>query len=167
MTGSQLEAGSRKLEAEMNGVLVVDKPVGPTSHDVVARVRRALRTPRVGHTGTLDPLATGVLPLVIGSATRLASLLSGTDKEYVAGIRLGVATDTYDSVGYDGTPCRIRQQASMRPLSKLHSIGSMARFNSCLPRFPRKRSVGFRHTSSRAGAPRCSRHRRASPSTTW
>jgi tRNA pseudouridine55 synthase len=83
----------------MNGVLVVDKPVGPTSHDVVARVRRATAIRRVGHTGTLDPLATGVLPLVIGSATRLASLLSAGDKAYDASVRLGAATDTYDAAG--------------------------------------------------------------------
>jgi tRNA pseudouridine55 synthase len=88
----------------MDGVLVVDKPTGPTSHDVVARVRRALRTKRIGHTGTLDPLATGVLPLVIGRATRLASLLSGAEKEYVAGVRLGLATDTYDADGHAGPP---------------------------------------------------------------
>jgi len=88
----------------MDGVLVVDKPAGPTSHDVVDRVRRALRTKRIGHTGTLDPLATGVLPLVIGRATRLASLLSGADKEYVAGVRLGLATDTYDADGRVGPP---------------------------------------------------------------
>jgi tRNA pseudouridine55 synthase len=88
----------------MNGLLIIDKPAGPTSHDVVARVRRALRTKRVGHTGTLDPLATGVLPLVVGSATRLASLLSGADKEYVATIRLGRVTDTYDAAGLDGPP---------------------------------------------------------------
>ena len=88
----------------MDGVLVVDKPAGPTSHDVVARVRRALRTKRIGHTGTLDPLATGVLPLVIGRATRLASLLSGADKEYVAGVRLGLATETYDADGHVGPP---------------------------------------------------------------
>lgn len=88
----------------MNGVLVIDKPAGPTSHDVVARVRTALGTRRIGHTGTLDPLATGVLPLVIGTATRLASLLSGGEKEYVAGIRLGLATETYDAAGRDGVP---------------------------------------------------------------
>lgn len=88
----------------IDGVLVVDKPAGPTSHDVVARVRRALRTKRIGHTGTLDPLATGVLPLVIGRATRLASLLSGTEKEYVAGVRLGLATDTYDAAEHVGPP---------------------------------------------------------------
>jgi tRNA pseudouridine55 synthase len=88
----------------MNGVLVVDKPAGPTSHDVVARVRRAIETRRIGHTGTLDPLATGVLPLVVGAATRLASLLSGADKEYVAGIRLGLATATYDATGLAEAP---------------------------------------------------------------
>lgn len=87
-----------------NGLLIIDKPAGPTSHDVVARVRRTLRTKRVGHTGTLDPLATGVLPLVVGSATRLASLLSGADKEYVATIRLGRVTDTYDAAGVEGPP---------------------------------------------------------------
>jgi len=81
----------------MNGALVVDKPAGPTSHDVVARVRRALGLSRVGHTGTLDPLATGVLPLVIGRATRLARFLTMDEKEYVAGIRLGSATATYDA----------------------------------------------------------------------
>jgi tRNA pseudouridine55 synthase len=88
----------------MNGVLVIDKPAGPTSHDVVARVRRALGTRRIGHTGTLDPLATGVLPLVVGTATRLASLLSAGEKEYVAGIRLGLATETYDATGRDAVP---------------------------------------------------------------
>ena len=81
----------------MNGVLIVDKPLGPTSHDVVARVRRAIGISRIGHTGTLDPLATGVLPLVVGRATRLAQFLTADEKEYVAGIRLGVATATYDA----------------------------------------------------------------------
>jgi tRNA pseudouridine55 synthase len=83
----------------MHGVLVVDKPAGLTSHDVVARARRALREKRIGHTGTLDPMATGVLPLVVGRATRLASMLSGAAKTYEAGIRLGCATDTYDATG--------------------------------------------------------------------
>jgi tRNA pseudouridine55 synthase len=78
----------------MNGVLVVDKPSGPTSHDVVGRVRRAIRERRIGHTGTLDPLATGVLPLVVGRATRLAQFLSSDDKEYLADLQFGVATST-------------------------------------------------------------------------
>ena len=82
---------------ELDGVLVIDKPSGPTSHDVVARVRRALKTKRIGHTGTLDPLATGVLPLVIGRATRLASLLSSDRKSYEAAVRLGCATESYDA----------------------------------------------------------------------
>ena len=81
----------------MDGVLVVDKPLGPTSHDVVARVRRLTGVKRIGHTGTLDPLATGVLPLVVGRATRLASLLSSTAKAYVADVRFGAATRTYDA----------------------------------------------------------------------
>lgn len=81
----------------MNGVLVVDKPAGPTSHDAVAKARRAIGISRIGHTGTLDPLATGVLPLVIGRATRLAQFLAGDEKEYEAGIRFGIATRTYDA----------------------------------------------------------------------
>ena len=81
----------------IDGVLVIDKPSGPTSHDVVACARRALKTKRVGHTGTLDPMATGVLPLVIGRATRLASLLSSDRKSYDAAVRLGCATESYDA----------------------------------------------------------------------
>jgi hypothetical protein len=84
---------------DVHGVLVVDKPLGPTSHDVVARARRALGTPRVGHTGTLDPQATGVLPLVVGKATRLAQFLSASVKEYEALVAFGRATDTYDAAG--------------------------------------------------------------------
>jgi tRNA pseudouridine55 synthase len=83
----------------LDGVLVVDKPSGPTSHDVVACARRALHVNKVGHLGTLDPLATGVLPLVVGRATRLASLFTGASKQYDAVIRLGVITDTYDITG--------------------------------------------------------------------
>jgi tRNA pseudouridine55 synthase len=82
-----------------DGVLVVDKPEGPTSHDVVARARRVLGTRQVGHTGTLDPMATGVLALVVGRATRLAQFLSGREKQYLSRIRLGVATDSWDRTG--------------------------------------------------------------------
>jgi tRNA pseudouridine55 synthase len=85
----------------MDGVLLIDKPSGPTSHDVVARLRGTSRERSIGHTGTLDPRATGLLPLVCGRATRLASLLSGEDKVYEATIRLGWATDTDDA---DGQP---------------------------------------------------------------
>ena len=83
----------------MDGVLLVDKPSGPTSHDVVARIRSIARERSVGHTGTLDPRATGLLPLVLGKATRLASILSGGDKTYEASILLGVSTSTNDGDG--------------------------------------------------------------------
>jgi len=88
----------------MDGLLIVDKPAGPTSHDVVARVRRALGVRRIGHTGTLDPAATGVLPLVLGRATRLARFLSASDKAYEAVVHLGVATDTNDAAGTAAGP---------------------------------------------------------------
>jgi tRNA pseudouridine55 synthase len=81
------------------GVLLVDKPVGPTSHDIVARVRKALGERRVGHTGTLDPFASGLLVLCVGPATRLVQYLVGADKEYVARARLGVQTETDDREG--------------------------------------------------------------------
>lgn len=83
----------------MIGALIIDKPAGLTSHDVVAKVRHLLRERRVGHTGTLDPFATGVLLILLGRATRLAQFLSGVEKEYEAVIRLGYATDTGDLTG--------------------------------------------------------------------
>jgi tRNA pseudouridine55 synthase len=89
--------GSDTLFAD--GVLVVDKPAGPTSHDVVAVVRRHTRLKRVGHTGTLDPLASGVLPLLLGRATRLAQFLASAEKEYEAEVELGVSTTTFDRAG--------------------------------------------------------------------
>ncbi|HEY7184871.1 MAG TPA: tRNA pseudouridine(55) synthase TruB [Blastocatellia bacterium] len=82
-----------------DGVLVIDKPEGLTSHDVVARMRKILGTRRIGHTGTLDPFATGVLVVCVNRATRLAQFLAGEDKEYVATMRLGFATDTGDLTG--------------------------------------------------------------------
>jgi len=83
----------------MNGVLIVDKPAGWTSHDVVNRLRRILGQRSVGHLGTLDPLATGVLPLVTGSLTRLAQFYTSSEKTYEGVIRFGFATDTYDAEG--------------------------------------------------------------------
>ncbi len=81
------------------GVLPVDKPEGPTSHDIVSRARRALGTRRIGHTGTLDPFASGLMLLCVGPATRLSQYLTGEDKEYLARARLGVTTDTLDREG--------------------------------------------------------------------
>ena len=83
----------------MDGLLIIDKPAGITSHDVVARVRRALHTKRVGHTGTLDPFATGVMVILVGKATRLAQFLDKDEKEYEAVIRFGFETDTGDNTG--------------------------------------------------------------------
>ncbi len=82
-----------------SGVLVVDKPGGITSFDVVARVRRALGERRVGHTGTLDPMATGVLPICVGEATKLVPFLMSGEKQYEAELRLGVTTDSLDATG--------------------------------------------------------------------
>lgn len=83
----------------MTGVLLIDKPIGPTSHDVVARIRNTARERSVGHTGTLDPRATGLLPLVMGKATRLAPYLTSSDKTYEATAYLGRETSTEDSAG--------------------------------------------------------------------
>jgi tRNA pseudouridine55 synthase len=85
----------------MSGVMVVDKPAGWTSHDVVARMRRLLGERSIGHLGTLDPMATGVLPLVLGRMTRLARFYTASEKSYQGTICLGVSTDTYDC---DGDP---------------------------------------------------------------
>src|SRR3989449_855510 len=91
----------------MNGALVIDKPAGLTSHDVVNRVRRILHQRAVGHLGTLDPLATGVLPLVTGNLTRLAQFYAASEKTYQGVIRFGFATDTYDAEGEPAGPAQI------------------------------------------------------------
>ena len=83
----------------ISGVLVLDKPAGPTSHDMVAVVRRALGERRIGHCGTLDPMATGVLALAVGPATRLVQFLAAGRKHYDATVRLGLTTTTYDVTG--------------------------------------------------------------------
>ncbi len=83
----------------MNAVLIIDKPAGLTSHDVVNRARRILRERSIGHLGTLDPMATGVLPLVTGNLTRLAQFYTASEKTYEGTIRFGFATDTYDAEG--------------------------------------------------------------------
>ena len=83
----------------MNGILIIDKPKGITSRDVVNNVIKIFNTKKVGHTGTLDPLATGVLVVCVGKATKLVSELTSTDKEYIASVTLGIKTDTLDSMG--------------------------------------------------------------------
>ena len=85
--------------SELSGILLMDKPQGFTSHDVVAKLRGILHTRKIGHGGTLDPLATGVLPVFVGGATRAADFAAAQDKEYVAGFTLGYCTDTQDATG--------------------------------------------------------------------
>jgi tRNA pseudouridine55 synthase len=98
----------------MNGVLIIDKPAGLTSHDVVNRLRRILGERSVGHLGTLDPMATGVLPMVVGSFTRLAQFYLDSEKIYEGTIRFGFATDTYDAEGEQTStpqPVELRSEA--------------------------------------------------------
>ncbi|MBQ5593438.1 MAG: tRNA pseudouridine(55) synthase TruB, partial [Bacteroidales bacterium] len=83
----------------MNGVVNVKKELGMTSHDVVYRLRKILSIKKIGHTGTLDPDASGVLPICVGRATKVADMLTAKDKQYVAEITLGFATDTLDASG--------------------------------------------------------------------
>ena len=92
----------------MDGILIIDKPAGITSHDVVARVRRVLGTKRVGHTGTLDPFATGVMVILVGKATRLAQFLDKDTKEYIAEVQFGSETDTGDLEGLRIADCGMR-----------------------------------------------------------
>lgn len=105
----------------MNGILIVDKPAGWTSHDVVAKIRGAAHEKRVGHSGTLDPMATGVLAVFAGRATRAVEFAEADEKEYVAGLRLGIRTDTQDT---DGTVLETRSAAV-----------SEAELETVLPRF--------------------------------
>src|SRR5271168_1939998 len=100
-----------KLRNSMNGVIVIDKPPGLTSHDVVNRVRRILGQRSVGHLGTLDPSATGVLPIVVGNLTRLAQFYAHSEKTYEGVIRFGFATDTYDA---DGEPTSPPQEVHLK-----------------------------------------------------
>ncbi|MCI9336677.1 MAG: tRNA pseudouridine(55) synthase TruB [Lachnospiraceae bacterium] len=103
----------------MNGIIVIDKETGFTSHDVVAKMRGICGQRKIGHTGTLDPLATGVLPVCLGSATKLCDMLAERDKEYVAELLLGVETDTQDVTGkrlaqscVEVTPSQVRDAAA-------------------------------------------------------
>ena len=114
----------------MNGVLVIDKPEGMTSHDVVNRVRRLTGERSVGHLGTLDPMATGVLPLVLGKFTRLAQFYLGARKAYEGVIRFGFATDTYDADGEPTSP------ASNTAVSCEQVRDAAARFQGVLQQAP-------------------------------
>jgi len=135
----------------MNGLLVLDKPSGITSHDVVAIVRRATGEKSIGHLGTLDPMATGVLPLLLGKYTRLAQFFGQADKHYTGHIRFGFATDSFDA---DGTPAA-EEQPLTQSLEQLRTLGR--RFHGELdqlpPIFSAKKINGVAaHKLARAGA---------------
>ena len=102
----------------MDGVLILDKPAGLTSHDAVVRVRRITGEKSVGHLGTLDPMATGVLPLVLGRFTRLAQFYNDADKRYQGAIRFGLATDTYDAEGDPLGPEQPAERSEERRVGK-------------------------------------------------
>ena len=136
----------------IQGVLVLDKPEGPTSHDMVRLVRRLLRTRQVGHTGTLDPMATGVLPVCVGRTTRLARFLSGSLKVYRATVRLGWETDTLDRTGVPtGPPTEVTVDRE-RVRSALEEL--TGRHLQTPPSYSAKRIDGVRaHRLARAGRP--------------
>src|ERR1700692_1497102 len=119
-----------RLQMLMNGVVVIDKPGGLTSHDVVNRVRRILGQRSVGHLGTLDPAATGVLPIVAGNLTRLAQFYVHSEKMYEGVIRFGFATDTYDADGEPTTP----RQAVLLNCDEVRAIA--AKFHGKIEQMP-------------------------------
>ena len=135
----------------MLGALIIDKPEGFTSHDVVARVRRATGTRRVGHAGTLDPFATGVLVCCIGRATRLVQFLVGLDKEYIGTVRLGYATDTQDGTGRQITPLRSSNDLDLEELRRVLNQFAGPQLQTP-PMFSAKKVAGERlYHAARAG----------------
>jgi tRNA pseudouridine55 synthase len=134
-----------------NFILPVDKPVGPTSHDIVARARRDLNVPRIGHTGTLDPFASGLLLLCVGRATRLAEYLTGLAKGYEAVARLGVSTDTEDHQGEI-----VEERSGWESLTEDYIRAAMTDFTGTIdqipPQFSAKKVDGVRmHERARRG----------------
>jgi tRNA pseudouridine55 synthase len=118
----------------VNGLLVIDKPAGMTSHDVVGRLRKITGERSIGHLGTLDPMATGVLPLLLGKFTRLAQYFSSAEKSYTGTIRFGFATDTYDAEGQPAGPDVWPEVASALTLDGLRAAAS--RFHGEMEQMP-------------------------------
>jgi tRNA pseudouridine55 synthase len=136
----------------VDAVLIVDKPAGMTSHDVVARVRRIIGEKSVGHLGTLDPMATGVLPLVLGRFTRLAQFYNEADKRYEGTIRFGWATDTYDAEGQRAGPEQpVKLSLEQVQQAAAEFIGEIAQYP---PPFSAKKIAGIpAHRLARKGQP--------------
>ena len=121
------------FDVSRSGILLIDKPKGITSHDVVSRTRRAAGTRKVGHAGTLDPMATGLLVLGINSSTRLLTFLVGLDKEYLATIRLGAATSTDDAEGEVTAVAPPELNDSLIPLDVARAVGELTGVISQVP----------------------------------
>ncbi len=119
-----------KAIPKFNGVLNIDKPAGMTSHDVVDAIRRASRERQVGHTGTLDPMATGVLPICVGRATKIQQFLIAQDKEYAVEMRLGLLTDTQDTTGL------VLEERPVPTLSREEILAVLDRFQGELEQIP-------------------------------
>src|ERR1700730_1431180 len=128
--------------APLDGALVIDKPQGKTSHDVVASARRILGFRQIGHLGTLDPLATGVLVLLLGRATRLAQFYAGRRKRYSSTFRFGFATDTYDADGAALSP----NSSPTLDLAKIEALAAarVGRFQQTPPPYSAKKVQGRR-----------------------
>jgi tRNA pseudouridine55 synthase len=136
----------------VNGLLVIDKPGGMTSHDVVSRLRRITGEKSIGHLGTLDPMATGVLPLLLGKFTRLAQYFSSAEKSYTGTIRFGFATDTYDAEG-EPASAPVRAELTLEEVRRVaaHFHGAMQQMP---PPFSAKKIAGTpAYKLARAGKP--------------
>ena len=149
----------------MDGVLIVNKPRGWTSHDVVSRVRRIAAEKSIGHLGTLDPMATGVLPLVLGKFTRLAQFYNHADKRYTGIIRFGVETNTYDAEGQPVGPERA-VQFTREDLEKTANT-FVGRIQQMPPPFRQRKLMERPPTNSPAKAKKCHLSPRKSKSRNW
>ena len=140
----------------MNGLLIIDKPAGMTSHDVVNRLRKITGERTIGHLGTLDPMATGVLPLLLGKFTRLAQYFSSDEKTYSGTIRFGFATDTYDAEGQPAGPDRWSDFAAEVTIARIRHAAAQFRgeIDQLPPPFSAKKIEGTpAYKLARAGKP--------------
>ena len=153
MTAATNSAGPREAAAAIDAVLVIDKPIGPTSFDIVRRVRRAARIKRVGHGGTLDPVASGVLPICLGEATKVSQFLLDADKEYAFTVCFGVETDTDDAEGAVTATC---DPAALAAVTDAAVVEALGRFRGPIEQAPPayaaiKRDGRPLYSSARAG----------------
>ncbi len=138
----------------LSGMLLIDKPAGLTSHDVVARLRRATGEGRIGHAGTLDPMATGLMVVLVGSATRLEPFLSAQDKRYIAAIRFGSATDTDDAEGQVVRRASVPDAVADPGYAQTVLAGFAGDFSQMPPAFSAIKVQGTTaHRAARAGSP--------------